>query len=345
MRSSGRGLIDSTVALVDGTYHRFTKDEASMTIRQEKSTDLLATYSGALPGTTGAADQWTLVKERIASGLPNGEPGGTYTSGEGPSIFPANEGDVNGLDWFLFIDQPNYHGGPNYYIPFGSDDIENGDSWQPLGSKLRANLPQNADGGKPRHGTVIPVTRAEYQKVLEAYAPSIAVASVGAMSVETVAGTAPALPQAQLTKADGSQQTVDVAWDEIDPAVYAQPGTFTVAGVAQDDSRMPVEATVTVVAAALDVDATVTSRCVGGKVVQVVTIANGETVPVEVTTTSAYGTKSTAALAAGKSVSHSFTSRAASIAAGSLTVVAKATVDGELVTTELTVEYPAATCG
>ncbi|MFX3872678.1 hypothetical protein ACJBUF_10380, partial [Streptococcus suis] len=89
--------------------------------------NLLATVSGSLPGTAGAADQWTLIKERVASGLPNGEPGGTYTSGEGPSIFPANEGDVNRLDWFLFIDQPNYHGGPNYYIPFGSNDIANGD--------------------------------------------------------------------------------------------------------------------------------------------------------------------------------------------------------------------------
>ncbi|HEX5858396.1 MAG TPA: immunoglobulin-like domain-containing protein, partial [Microbacterium sp.] len=163
-RGTGRGMIDSSVALVDGVYHRFTKDEASMTIRHEKSTDLLATISGALPGGTGPADEWTLVKDRVASGLPNGEPGGTYTSGEGPSIFPANAGDVNNLDWFLFIDQPNYHGGPNYYIPFGSNDIDNGTSWQPLGTKLRANLPQNADGGKPRHGTVIPVTRAEYQK-------------------------------------------------------------------------------------------------------------------------------------------------------------------------------------
>lgn len=132
-RGTGRGLIDSTVAKVDDTYYRFTKDEASMTIRQEKSTDLLATYSGALPGTEGAADEWTLIKERVASGLPNGEPGGTYSSGEGPSIFPANPGDVNGFDWYLFIDQPSYHGGPNHYIPFGSADITDGDSWQPLG--------------------------------------------------------------------------------------------------------------------------------------------------------------------------------------------------------------------
>ncbi len=338
-RGSGRGLIDSTVAKVDGTYYRFTKDEASMTIREEKSTNLLATITGTLPSTTGPPDQWTLIKERIASGLPNGEPGGTYSSGEGPSIFPANEGDVNGLDWFLFIDQPNYHGGPNYYIPFGSDDIANGDSWVPLGTKLRANLPQNSDGGKPRHGTVIPVTRAEYQKVLEAYAPHIAVSSVGAMDVTTTAGVAPVLPQAQLTKADGSQQTVAVAWDAITPAQYAQPGTFTVSGVAQDDSRMPVEATVTV-EPAFDVAVTAESRCVSGKVVLTVKLANGATAPADVSVWTAYGTKS-ATLAAGKTASYAFTTRLASLPAGEVRVTV---TDGSASGT-VTAAYAIRTCG
>src|SRR5690606_13188989 len=116
--------------------YRFTKDEGSMTLRLEKSTDLLATISGALPGTTAPADEWALIKEKVATGLPNGEPGKTFTSGEGPSIFPSNPGDVNDFDWYLFIDQPSYHGGPNYYIPFGSTNIADGDSWQPLGATL-----------------------------------------------------------------------------------------------------------------------------------------------------------------------------------------------------------------
>lgn len=321
-RGNGLGLIDSTVAKVGDTYYRFTKDEASMTIRQEKSTDLLATISGTLPGTTGAPDQWTLIKERVASGLPNGEPGGTYTSGEGPSIFPANEGDVNGLDWFLFIDQPNYHGGPNHYIPFGSNDITGGDSWQPLGTKLRANLPQNADGGKPRHGTVIPVTRAEYQKVLEAYAPSIAVVSVGALDVTTRAGVAPALPQAELTTADGSTRTVAVAWDEVDPSRYAAPGTFTVSGIAQDDSRMPVEATVTVTPS-IDVSVTADTRCVAGKVVLTVRVVGAGADGVDVTIATPYGTR-TAALDAGHDVVAAFSTRAASVPVVAVSVTASA---------------------
>src|SRR5690606_28016071 len=88
-RGGGKGMIDSTVAKVDDTYYRFTKDEASMTLRLEKSTDLLATINDALPGTTAPADEWSLIKEKVATGLPNGEPGKNFTSGEGPSIFPS----------------------------------------------------------------------------------------------------------------------------------------------------------------------------------------------------------------------------------------------------------------
>ncbi|MDN4464805.1 immunoglobulin-like domain-containing protein [Microbacterium aurantiacum] len=333
-RGNGLGMIDSTVAQIGDTYYRFTKDEASMTIRLEKSTNLTASVSGSLPGTTGAADQWTLIKERVASGLPNGEPGGTYNQGEGPSIFPSNPGDVNGFDWFLFIDQPSYHGGPNYYIPFGSDDLADGDSWQPLGAKLRANLPQNSDGGKPRHGTIIPVTRAEYQKVLEEYAPDIAVASVDAIAVETEAGTAPVLPQATLNKADGSTETVAVEWDGIDAADYAEAGTFTVRGVAQDASRMPVEATVTVTASA-PIEVTVATRCLAGKVLVSATLRNVSDAAATAQVSTAFGSR-TVTVAPGKAASYAFTARQAAIPAGEVLV----TVEGKTTATS----YAAFSC-
>ncbi|WP_345800343.1 immunoglobulin-like domain-containing protein [Microbacterium sp. AZCO] len=338
-RGNGLGLIDSTVAKVNDVYYRFTKDEASMTIRQEKSTNLLATESGTLPGTTGPADQWTLIKEKVATGLPNGEPGGVYSSGEGPSIFPANPGDVNNMSWYLFIDQPDYHGGPNHYIPFGTTDITNGDSWLPFGAKLRANLPQNSDGGKPRHGTVIPVTRAEYQKVLEAYAPAIAVTSVGALAATTKEGVAPTLPAtALLTKKDGSQETAAVTWETVAPSKYATAGTFTVKGVAQDASRQPVEATVTV-ETAITVSVTAETRCVAGKVVLSTGLANGSATPVDIAVTTAYGTKS-ATLAAGASTSYAFTTRLASTQPGQISVTA--TANGA--TKTVTASYAAKAC-
>ena len=319
-RGAGRGLIDSTVAKVGDTYHRFTKDEGNNSIRQEKSTNLRATISGSLPGTTGPADQWTLVKDQVASGLPNGEPGGTFTSGEGPNIFPSNPGDVNGYDWYLFIDQPSYHGGPNHYIPFGSTDIDDGSSWQPLGETLRANLPQNSDGGKPRHGTVIPVTRAEYQKVLEGWAPAIAVAEVAPIEVTTRAGQAPVLPGATLTTAAGATKLVDVTWDAVSPSDYAAPGTFEVRGVATDDSRMPVTATVTVTAG-LDVAAG--TRCVAGKVVVTAKVTNPSAESTSVTVSSVYGER-TVTVDAGASAVVAFSSRLATVPAGQVS----ATVDG-----------------
>ncbi|MGK9220153.1 MULTISPECIES: immunoglobulin-like domain-containing protein [unclassified Microbacterium] len=333
-RGTGRGTIDATIARVDGTYYRFLKDEASMTIRQERSTDLLATVAGTLPDGEGAADEWTLVKDQVATGLPNGEPGGTFTQGEGPSIFPANDGDVNGYEWYLFIDQPSYHAGPNYYIPFATDDIADGDAWQPVGATLRENLPQNADGGKPRHGTVLPVTREEYETVLEAFAPDLAVAEADAIAVTTPPGTAPALPGAHLTMADGSEQNVAVVWDAIDPAAYAQPGTFTVRGVAQDASRAPVEATVTVTAP-LEVSAS--TRCVGGKATVVVKATNVGAKAVDVALSSSFGAKTLAALQPDASGSVAFPTRTAAIPAGVVTAAAGGA--------DIDAPYAAVTCG
>ncbi|HEX5857342.1 MAG TPA: Ig-like domain-containing protein, partial [Microbacterium sp.] len=222
---------------------------------------------------------------------------------------------------------------------FGSNDIDNGTSWQPLGTKLRANLPQNADGGKPRHGTVIPVTRAEYQKVLEAYAPSIAVASVSAMEATTEPGVAPVLPGAQLTMADGSGKTVDVSWEAIDPQRYAAAGTFTVAGIAQDDSRMPVEATVTV-ENAIEAVVSAETRCVAGKVTLTARVTNDGVQPIDIVVATAYGSK-TATLAAGKSVAYAFSTRLASVPSGDVRVTA--TADGASRT--VTAAYAPRSCG
>lgn len=248
-QGQGKGMIDATIAKQDGVYYRFYKDESQMKIREEKSTNLLSAIGsadkpGSLPKQTGlaASDQWTLVKENIGDGQ-NNQYGGKFSGGEGPSVFPANKGDVNGNKWYLFMDQPNYHGGPNHYIGFTTDDLSTGD----VTAVKYKNLPTNADGGKPRHGTVVPVTRAQYQKVLEAYAKNVAVTSVDAVNVATNVGEAPKLPETvHLTHADGSEADVAVVWDEVKADSYAKTGTFAVKGVAQDDSRMPVEATVTV---------------------------------------------------------------------------------------------------
>ncbi len=107
-----------------------------------------------------------------------------------------------------------------------------------------------------------------------------------------------------------------------------------------------VTATVTVTGSeGLEVEASVATRCVGGKVVQVVTVANGEDVPVSVTLSGAYGTKTFTSLAAGKSASASFTTRLPVIPAGSITLTASATVAGSDVTDTTEVSTSPASCG
>lgn len=153
-RGAGKGTIDATVVRDGDTYYRFIKDEASMTVRQERSTTLTATVTGSLPTTTSSPG-WQLVKEQIGVGQPNPW-GGTFTNGEGPTVFADNaEAD----HWYMLIDQPSYHGGQGYMM-FETRDIASG-TWT---SVLDATLP-----ARPRHGTVLPISAAEQQRLLAAY--------------------------------------------------------------------------------------------------------------------------------------------------------------------------------
>ncbi len=213
-RGTGRGTIDATVVRDGDTYYRFLKDEAVMTPRQERSTDLRATVSGSLP-TTSSSPGWQLVKDQVGVGQPNPW-GGTYTQGEGPTVFRDNEVADR---WYMFIDQPSYHGGRGY-LAFRTDDIAGGD-WQ---SVPTADLPSS-----PRHGTVIPVTQAELDTLRAAHQPDLLIESVADAAVTTREGTAPALPATVAAElGDGSTGQVEVRWDDVAPASYAAPGTFTV---------------------------------------------------------------------------------------------------------------------
>jgi hypothetical protein len=138
-RGAGLGFIDSSIVAHDGTYYRFTKDEAYMLPRLEKSTDLHAL-------------DWELVAERVAHGQPNLW-GGTFTEGEGPTAFQSNTEDA----WYLFVDQPSYHGGKGY-LPFRTTDLDAG-----VFTAVDADLPRS-----PRHGTVMPITAAERDRLLSA---------------------------------------------------------------------------------------------------------------------------------------------------------------------------------
>lgn len=150
-RGEGLGMIDSTIAEVDGRYHRLTKDESDMTVRQETSEELTLTQ-GVVDG-----DGWEMVAEQVGVGEDNPW-GGTFTSGEGPTMFPSLTDD----GWYLMIDQPSYHGGEGYML-FETADIGSGD-WT---SVPEAELPSS-----PRHGTVVPITDERRRQLVEAYPPA-----------------------------------------------------------------------------------------------------------------------------------------------------------------------------
>jgi hypothetical protein len=133
----GYSVIDSTVIEHKGTYHRFSQDDrgpggggstpCGRYITQEKSAVLTSTG-------------YALVKECIGKDA--------IVGGEGPLVFRSNTENR----WYLFIDE---YGGRGYQ-PFETTDLNSGD-WRPVAD---AQLP-----GKPRHGTVLPVTRAEYNRL------------------------------------------------------------------------------------------------------------------------------------------------------------------------------------
>lgn len=140
--------IDSTALEKEGVYYRFSKDNGAETgtgctdIVEEKSTNLRAVQP--------PADSWPVVKGCIGTDLGLG-------AIEGPTAFKANAGDVNGEKFYLFVDEYTGAG----YTALETENIDN-PSWTVSANQ---NLPAS-----PRHGTVLPITQAELDRVNEAYA-------------------------------------------------------------------------------------------------------------------------------------------------------------------------------
>ncbi|MFD0745932.1 hypothetical protein ACFQ1L_31925 [Phytohabitans flavus] len=89
---------------------------------------------------------------------------------------------------------------------------------------------------------------------------------------------------------------------------------------------------------------TATPRCLAGKAYVAVQARNDHDSPMSIDLKTAYGERSVANVAPGANAYQSFTTRAASVAAGSATVRATGTVDGKAVTTVYTVQYAGLNC-
>ncbi|MDH6502023.1 beta-xylosidase [Streptomyces sp. SAI-149] len=222
----GYSVIDSTMIQNNGTYYRLSKDERNNTSSTPNSKFIFEEKSDSILNLN-----WTAVAEGIGKGAMN--------AAEGPLVFKSNTEEK----WYAFLDEFGGRG----YIPFETTDLDSG-TWTPVADY---DLP-----ARPRHGTVLPVTQAEYDRLLRAYQPDQLVESVEGIEVKTRTGEAPVLPATVIaTYADGVKRPVAVTWEDVPASKYAQAGTFTVTGSLPDGAAIPVQAEVTVSSEGPDVPA------------------------------------------------------------------------------------------
>jgi hypothetical protein len=135
----GHSVIDSTVIEDRGRYYRFTKDERSASPDAPCGKFIVAERARKLRDTS-----YDFVADCIGAG--------DIARGEGPTVFKSNTENR----WYLFIDEFGGRG----YVPFTATDLASGDWRLATGYELPA---------RPRHGTVLPVTRSELDAVRAAY--------------------------------------------------------------------------------------------------------------------------------------------------------------------------------
>ncbi len=300
------GLIDSTVLEENGTYYRFTKATQNANC---PSADIIGQTSTALRATT-ASGAWTV--NDLCIGRDAGTP-----EVEGPEIFKANPGDVSPYDYYLWVD--NYGG--RGYIPLGTNSLQGDIKW---------TIPSNFSlPASPRHGGILAITAKERDALAAKWNPSLLVSSIA-----PVATTAPAGSTAEVslpatvtaTFADGHSETVGVKWDKQDLSGLRKEGDkVEVMGTLVNSSATRAVATITATAPPVSVTTSVSPRCVAGKVVVAVSLKNTGSRTTDVTVDTAWGQRTATGLAAGKSVSYSFSTRSASITAGSVTTTASGT--------------------
>nr|WP_240658916.1 immunoglobulin-like domain-containing protein [Microbacterium sp. CPCC 204701] len=348
-QDTGYARIDSTVTRIGDYYYRFTKNEESGAAGiLEAGKDIFLERSKVLTAPTTqsswSADPqatWQLTDTRMTS-LETGQ------SGEGPQVVKLNAGDPNNNaagDGYVFL-VDNY--GAGGYRAFLTSEGAIASSTQADRLSRRAEWNVRPVGGlpaSPRHGSFVSVT----QSVLDAMHDWTAVEAVGSVTGLTVDGRT---ATARVTAADDGEVvgTVTFSGGEWSTTVDLEDRSATVdvpEGVASvtahyDGYRdgLVGASTSEAVSLGLELTATATTRCIAGKITEVVSVSNTDDVTASVTVAGRYGTK-TVSIAAGKSVSVSFATRAAVIASGTAAVTATA-ADGRSHTS--TVVVPAATC-
>ncbi|MFZ8755871.1 immunoglobulin-like domain-containing protein [Microbacterium sp. HMH0099] len=350
-QNTGFARIDSTVQKIGDYYYRFTKnEEGGAADGLEAGKDIFLERSKVLTAPTTRSD-WNADPEKTWQ-LTD-----TYMTrletnevGEGPQIIKLNAGDPNNNaanDGYAFLVDNFSAGGYRAFVTTGqaiasssqSDRLSRRADWnvRPIGG-----LPAS-----PRHGSFVSVD----QGVLTAMRTWSSVAAVSSTTALTAQGrtataTVTAADRGDVAgtvtfSGDGWTQTVALSQRSASVEVPATVRSVTARYNGYTDNRVTAS-TSEARSFGLDVSAVVTNRCVAGKVSQVVTVTNADDVAADVTLTGAYGSKKIT-VAAGKTASTTFASRAASVPAGTMTVgtaVAGTSSDAS----SFTVAVPAASC-
>lgn len=324
---TGADVIDTTMIQDGGTTYRISKDNGTGRGIYMESTTATRWW---LPSTT-----WTQLQTRIGAVWAGGNAGGV----EGPAVFKDHGADR----WYLYVDVIPSTG----YRPMVTTDLDAG--WTQLQDPGFSMAPST------KHGGIVSLTAGQYAEVRAADAASAVRTDLG--EVGSVAAL-PARTDVVLAYGRGTASQ-PVTWDV--SRVGTAPGRYAVTGVvrtvgANDNqwvgaggstaynapgrtlsSSTAVRVTATVVVAAPTATLTASTRCVAGKVVVTGVVKNTGTSAVSVVIRSAWGSSATLTSAPGANATHAFTTRAVSIAAGSLT----ATVGGAT----LSAPYAARSCG
>ncbi|TYP79344.1 immunoglobulin-like domain-containing protein [Paenibacillus methanolicus] len=201
----GYSVIDTTMIEYNGNIYRFTKDERGNSAGTPNGKFVFQEVGDSVGGS------FRLIKEGIGKG--------TIGQGEGPTVFKSNTENK----WYMFIDEFGGRG----YVPFETTDLASG-AWT---LSANYNLPAS-----PRHGTVIPVTRSEYDD-LSARVPAVVQEgdvpvtglTLDPQSMELMAGEALRL-QATVAPANATNKTV--IWSSSNPAVARVDANGNVVAVA-----------------------------------------------------------------------------------------------------------------
>lgn len=346
-QDTGYARIDSTVTKIGDYYYRFTKNEESGAAGTlEAGKDIFLERSKVLTAPTTSSNwsadpetAWQLTDTRMTS-LETGQ------AGEGPEIVKLNEGDPNNTgDGYVFLVDNYGAGGYRAFVTTGAA-IASSQQSNRLSQRAEWNVrPVGGLPASPRHGAFVSVTKSVLD-AMRGWTDVEAVTSTTTLSADGREATA------EVVAADGGEvagtvtfsggswsQSVDLADGSASVEVPAGVSSVTAHYDGYTDGLVSPSAS-SAVTFGLELSATGTTRCVAGKVTEIVSVTNADDVTASVMITGRYGTK-TVSIAPGKTASASFTTRAVAITADEVAITATA-ADGR--THSSTVVVAAASC-